>query len=75
MSRPFRLSVAVPLYNEESVLLELLRRTGTVLESLAGGPHEIVASPTGARTAIRLGPSAQVLAATVCHRAAADAER
>ena len=42
MNRPFRLSVAVPLYNEESVLPELLRRTGTVLESLAGGPHEIV---------------------------------
>jgi len=42
MSRPFRLSVAVPLYNEESVLPELLRRTGAVLESIAGGPHEIV---------------------------------
>ena len=42
MNRPFRLSVAVPLYNEESVLPELLRRTGAVLESLAGGPHEIV---------------------------------
>ena len=42
MIRPFRLSVAVPLYNEESVLPELLRRTGAVLESLAGGPHEIV---------------------------------
>ena len=42
MSRPFRLSVAVPLYNEESVLPELLRRTRAVLESIAGGPHEIV---------------------------------
>jgi dolichol-phosphate mannosyltransferase len=42
MNRLFRLSVAVPLYNEESVLPELLRRTGAVLESLAGGPHEIV---------------------------------
>ena len=37
MNRPFRLSVAVPLYNEESVLPELLRRTGAVLESIAGG--------------------------------------
>ena len=42
MNRPFRLSVAVPLYNEESVLPELLRRTRAVLESIAGGPHEIV---------------------------------
>ena len=42
MSRPFRLSVAVPLYNEESVLPEFLRRTRAVLEGLAGGPHEIV---------------------------------
>jgi dolichol-phosphate mannosyltransferase len=42
MSRPFRLSVAVPLYNEESVLPEFLRRTRAVLEGLAGGPHEMV---------------------------------
>ncbi len=42
MSRPFRLSLAVPLYNEESVLPELLRRTRAVLEDLGGGPHEIV---------------------------------
>lgn len=42
MNRPFRLSVAVPLYNEESVLPELLRRTRAVLESIPGGPHEVV---------------------------------
>jgi glycosyltransferase involved in cell wall biosynthesis len=42
MSQPFRLSVAVPLYNEESVLPEFLRRTRAVLECLAGGPHELV---------------------------------
>jgi glycosyltransferase involved in cell wall biosynthesis len=42
MNRPFRLSVAVPLYNEEGVLPELLRRTRAVLDSIAGGPHEIV---------------------------------
>jgi glycosyltransferase involved in cell wall biosynthesis len=42
MNRPFRLSVAVPLYNEESVLPELLRRTRAVLDTIAGGPHEIV---------------------------------
>jgi dolichol-phosphate mannosyltransferase len=42
MSRTFRLSVAVPLYNEESVLPDFLRRTRAVLERIAGGPHEIV---------------------------------
>jgi dolichol-phosphate mannosyltransferase len=42
MSQPFRLSVAVPLYNEESVLPEFLRRTRAVLENLAGGLHEMV---------------------------------
>lgn len=42
MSMAFRLSVAVPLYNEESVLPELLRRIRAVLAKIAGGPHEIV---------------------------------
>jgi dolichol-phosphate mannosyltransferase len=42
MNRPFRLSVAVPLYNEESVLAEFLHRTGAVLENIPGGPHELV---------------------------------
>jgi dolichol-phosphate mannosyltransferase len=42
MSRPFRLSVAVPLYNEEGALPEFLRRTRAVLERIPGGPHEIV---------------------------------
>ena len=42
MNRPFRLSVAIPLYNEEGVLPELLRRLRAVLENLAGGPHEMV---------------------------------
>jgi glycosyltransferase involved in cell wall biosynthesis len=37
-----RISVVVPLYNEESNLSELLRRLRAVLESVAGGPHEIV---------------------------------
>jgi glycosyltransferase involved in cell wall biosynthesis len=41
MSAP-RVSVAIPLHNEESVLPELLRRVGSVLDALPGGPHEIV---------------------------------
>lgn len=37
-----RVSLAIPVFNEESVLPELLRRTSAVLESLPGGPHEVV---------------------------------
>lgn len=37
-----RLSLAIPVHNEESVLPELLRRTGAVLDSIPGGPHEII---------------------------------
>jgi len=42
MATGFRLSVAIPLHNEESVLPELLQRLRAVLESVKGGPHEIV---------------------------------
>lgn len=42
MVRGFRLSVAIPVHNEESVLPELLKRLGTVLDSLPGGPHEML---------------------------------
>jgi dolichol-phosphate mannosyltransferase len=37
-----KISVAIPLYNEDAVVPELLRRTRTVLDSIPGGPHEIV---------------------------------
>jgi len=42
MSAGIRLSVAIPVHNEESVLPELLLRLRRVLEGLSGGPHEIV---------------------------------
>jgi polyisoprenyl-phosphate glycosyltransferase len=42
MSEGFRLSLAIPLHNEESVLPELLRRTIATLDSLPGGPHELL---------------------------------
>jgi dolichol-phosphate mannosyltransferase len=32
----------VPVYNEEQVIPELLRRTLSVLDALPGGPHEVV---------------------------------
>lgn len=35
-----RVSVAVPLYNEEAGIPELLRRIGAALNGLPGGPHE-----------------------------------
>jgi len=37
-----RLSVAIPVYNEEEILPELLRRLRAVLSQVPGGPHEIV---------------------------------
>jgi len=37
-----RVSVAIPLYNEELVAPQLLRRVLGVLDQLPGGPHEIV---------------------------------
>jgi polyisoprenyl-phosphate glycosyltransferase len=42
MSSAFRLSIAIPIHNEESVLPELLRRTRAVLDQIAGGPHELL---------------------------------
>jgi polyisoprenyl-phosphate glycosyltransferase len=42
MSTAARLSVAIPLHNEEAGVAELLRRLGAVLDTIPGGPHEIV---------------------------------
>jgi polyisoprenyl-phosphate glycosyltransferase len=42
-----RVSLAIPVFNEEAVLPELLRRTASVLDSLPGGPHEIVLANDG----------------------------
>jgi dolichol-phosphate mannosyltransferase len=36
------ISVAIPVYNEEAVVPELLRRTCSVLDGIRGGPHQIV---------------------------------
>jgi dolichol-phosphate mannosyltransferase len=37
-----KLTIAVPVYNETSVLPQLLSRTLAVLDSLPGGPHELL---------------------------------
>ena len=41
MSDP-RISLAIPVYNEEAVVPELLRRTIEIIDAIPGGPHEIV---------------------------------
>jgi polyisoprenyl-phosphate glycosyltransferase len=46
-NNPPRVSLAIPVYNEEAVIPELLRRTSAVLGSLPGGPHEIVFANDG----------------------------
>jgi dolichol-phosphate mannosyltransferase len=46
---PLRLSIAVPMYNEEAVLPEFLRRIGGVLDAVPGGPHEVVIVDDGSR--------------------------
>jgi glycosyltransferase involved in cell wall biosynthesis len=42
MTAGLRLSVAIPLHNEAAGIPELLRRLGAVLDTIPGGPHEIV---------------------------------
>ena len=71
MSQPFRLSVAAPLYNEESVLPEFLRRTRAVLKDLEGGPHELVLVDDGSsdRTlALSWKPRQRVIQRSSCWR-------
>lgn len=42
MSGQPRVSVAIPVYNEETVIPELIARTVAVLDAIPGSPHEIV---------------------------------
>jgi len=42
MNGDLRLSVGIPIHNEEAILPELLRRTLSVLDELPGGPHELL---------------------------------
>src|SRR6202167_250144 len=44
---PPRVSLAIPVYNEEAVVPELVRRTTALLDTLPGGPHEIVLANDG----------------------------
>jgi polyisoprenyl-phosphate glycosyltransferase len=42
MTPRFRLSIAIPLHNEESILPELVTRCIAVLDGILGGPHELL---------------------------------
>src|SRR6185369_9552378 len=42
MAKRFRLTITIPIHNEESVLPELLRRVREVLARIAGGDHEVI---------------------------------
>src|SRR5215467_1150628 len=42
MRKKLRVSIAVPVYNEETIITELVRRIRSVIDELPGGPHEIV---------------------------------
>ena len=44
-----RISLAIPVFNEEAVLPELLERVGRVLAAVPGGPHEVVFVNDGSR--------------------------
>jgi dolichol-phosphate mannosyltransferase len=44
-----KLSVAIPVYNEEGVLPQLHQRLSAVFDALSGGPHEIVFVDDGSR--------------------------
>jgi dolichol-phosphate mannosyltransferase len=58
---PPRISVAIPLYNEEHGVDELIRRVGNVLSGMPGGPHEMVLVDDGSsdRTLARLEAAAR----------------
>jgi dolichol-phosphate mannosyltransferase len=47
VNKPVRVSLAIPVYNEELVVPELIERTTAVLDSVPGGPHEIVFADDG----------------------------
>jgi polyisoprenyl-phosphate glycosyltransferase len=46
-----RVSVVIPILNEETVLPELLRRVRAVLDRVPGGPHEIIIVDDGSTDA------------------------
>ena len=60
-----RVSIAIPAFNEAEVLPELLERVGSLLDSLPGGPHELVIVDDGSTDST---PDILRRAATLDHR-------
>jgi dolichol-phosphate mannosyltransferase len=62
MNGNMRLSVAIPMHNEELGVAEVLARLGAVLDAIPGGPHEVVFVDDGStdRTLELLDAAAQV---------------
>lgn len=46
---PRRVSIAIPIFNEEDVLPALLQRVTSVLDAVPGGPHELLLVNDGSR--------------------------
>ena len=44
-----RVTIAIPIHNEQEVLPELLRRVFVVLDQTPGGPHELLMVDDGSR--------------------------
>ncbi|HWA40354.1 MAG TPA: glycosyltransferase, partial [Gemmatimonadales bacterium] len=49
MTKTPRISVVIPVYEEEEILPELLRRVLAVLTERPGGPHELVLVDDGSK--------------------------
>lgn len=49
-----KLSVGIPIHNEQDAIPELLRRLQTVLDTIPGGPHEILFVDDGSTDASRV---------------------
>ena len=49
MTRTPRISVVIPVYEEEEVLPELLRRVLATLDTQGGGPHQLILVDDGSR--------------------------
>ncbi len=49
MTAPFRLSVLVPVHNEDANIPALLQRTLAVLDNTEGGPHELLLVDDGSK--------------------------
>jgi dolichol-phosphate mannosyltransferase len=54
MNTPRRVSLAIPVHDEEAVLPQLLQRVRAVLDGIPGGPHEMVFVDDGSRDRSRM---------------------